>query len=352
MAAYGQPEPGSTSVTAVSRRAPALHDVAALAGVSHQTVSRVLNDHPHVSAATRAKVEKAIDELGYRRNMNARVLATGRSNIIGVISPSSILYGPSAMVDGLSRAAQDAAMTVTVDHLAELDPPSVHAAVDRLLGQGVAGLLLVLPLDSVVEVASKLVPPGTPMVTVDSQIDDLASSVTIDQYAGAVSATQHLLDLGHDTVWHIAGPLGWNDSRAREEGWHDTLVAAGREVPPVSRGDWSPASGYQLGRMLARIPDCTAVFTANDHMALGLARALNEAGRVIPRDVSIVGFDDVPESAYYFPPLTTIHQDFGAAGQAGMALLLEQLRAGDVAPRSVLVPATLVERQSTAPRGG
>ncbi|WP_211355933.1 LacI family DNA-binding transcriptional regulator [Lapillicoccus jejuensis] len=336
----------------MSRRPPALHDVAAVAGVSHQTVSRVLNDHPHVSAATRAKVERAIDELGYRRNMNARVLATGRSNVIGVISPSSILYGPSAMVDGLSRAAQDAQLTVTVDHLAELDPRSVRAAVDRLLGQGVAGLLLVLPLDSVVEVASKLVPPRTPIVTVDSQVDDQASSVTIDQYAGAVHATRHLLELGHPTVWHVAGPQGWNDSAAREQGWHDTLSGAGAEVPPVVRGDWSPASGYQAGRMLARIPDCTAIFAANDHMALGLARALHEGGRAIPGDVSLVGFDDVPESAYYTPPLTTIHQDFAAAGRAGLELLLEQLREDDPTPRSVTVPATLVPRTSTAPPRG
>ncbi len=130
--------------------------------------------------------------------------------------------------------------------------------------------------------ASQLVPPRTPIVTVDSQVDDQASSVTIDQYTGAVHATRHLLELGHSTVWHVAGPHDWNDSAAREKGWHDTLVEAGAEVPPVVRGDWSPASGYEAGRMLARIPDCTAVFAANDHMALGLARALHEGGRAIP----------------------------------------------------------------------
>ena len=329
------------------RRAPALVDVAALAGVSHQTVSRVLNDNPHVAPATRARVRQAIDQLGYRRNMSARALSTGRSNVLGVIAPSSTLYGPSAIVAGLNRAARDAAMTFTIEQLTELDRTSLHDAVDRLLGQGIAGLLLVLPTDTAAEVVSSVVPRGTPVVTVDRPQDDDVSTVSVDQHAGAVLATRHLLDQGHDTVWHVAGPVDWNDSRAREAGWADTLKAAGVDEPPVVRGDWSPASGYQAGRMLARIPDCTAVFAANDHMALGIMRAMHEAGRAIPDDVGIVGFDGVPESEYFTPPLTTILQDFAAVGQASVELLVEQINRQTTPARTVLIPPALIERASS-----
>ncbi|GAB2473850.1 LacI family DNA-binding transcriptional regulator [Jatrophihabitans fulvus] len=329
-------------------RPPALQDVAARAGVSAQTVSRVLNDHPHVSPATRAKVKQAIIDLGYRRNMSARLLATGRSNVIGVIAPSSMLYGPSSMVDGLSRAARAASMSFSVDHLVDFDEAAVGESIDRLLGQGVAGLLAVLPLDSAVATASTLLPGGTPLVTVDGLPDARGASVNVDQYGGAVLATEHLLAAGHDTVWHVAGPADWNDSRAREAGWRDTLEKAGAEAPPVARGDWSPASGYEAGRMLARIPDCDAIFAANDHMALGVARALREHGRRVPEDVRLVGFDDVPESAFYAPPLTTVHQDFAAVGRAGLELLIEQIETPGAPVRSVLIPATLVPRASSA----
>ncbi|MBT0567114.1 LacI family DNA-binding transcriptional regulator [Williamsia sp. CHRR-6] len=331
-------------------RRPALHDVAALAGVSHQTVSRVLNDHPHVSPDTRRKVEVAISELGYRRNLSARVLVTGRSNVVGVISPSSTLYGPSATVTAIGQAALASGLTVTADQVLDLGPTQVRAAADRLLGQGVMGLVLILPVDAAVETVSSFVPAGTPMVTGDSDVGPTSSHVSIDQYSGAVQATEHLLALGHRTVWHIAGPLDWNDSRAREKGWRDTLTRAGVEEPPLLRGDWSPASGYEAGRMLARVTDCTAVFAANDHMALGIARALFEAGRRIPEDVSLVGFDDVPESGYYFPPLTTVHQDFDATGRAALELLRRQADGDDTGQDSVLVPAHLVLRQSTARR--
>lgn len=328
-------------------RPPALQDVAARAGVSAQTVSRVLNDHPHVSTSTRAKVKHAIGELGYRRNMSARVLATGRSNVIGVIAPSSMLYGPSAMVVGLSHAARAVSMSFSVDHLVELDEAAIGDSIDRLLSHGVAGLLAVLPQDSAVATATALLPVGTPLVIVDGQ-PDKGASVGVDQYSGAVLATEHLLAAGHDTVWHVAGPVDGHDSRGREAGWRDTLLAAGAEVPPISRGDWSPASGYEAGRMLARIPDCDAIFAANDHMALGVARALREQGRSIPEDVRLVGFDDVPESAYYSPPLTTVHQDFAAVGRAGLELLIEQIENPDTDARSVLIPATLVTRTSSA----
>lgn len=350
MAAHDTGDAGSAPGTPAVRRAPALVDVAARAGVSHQTVSRVLNDNPHVAPATRARVRRAIDELGYRRNMSARALSTGRSNVLGVIAPSSTLHGPPAIVAGLHRAARAAGMTFAVDQLTDLDRTSLHDAVDRLLGQGIAGLLLVLPIDAAAEVIASVVPEGTPVVTVDRPEDDQVSTVSVDQHAGAVLATRHLLEQGHETVWHVAGPADWNDSRAREAGWAATLRAAGADAPPVVRGDWSPASGYQAGRMLARIPDCTAVFAANDHMALGIMRAMHEAGRTIPDDVGLVGFDGLPESEYFTPPLTTVLQDFAAVGRAGVELLVEQIDGRATRPRAVLIPPTLIERASSRAR--
>ena len=325
-------------------RPPALSDVARRAGVSHQTVSRVLNHHPHVAEPTRLRVQQAIAELGYRRNMSARVLATGQSDALGVIALNSTLYGPSATVSALSTAAAGRDMTLTVQHIQEFDEPVVRAAVDRLVSHGVAALLVILPVRSAAQLLARVVPGSLRVVTVDGPPG--GANVSVDQYAGGVLATQHLLDQGHPTVWHVAGPEEWNDSRAREQGWRDTLTAVGADQPPVLRGDWSPVSGYEAGLLLARVPECRAVFAANDHMALGVARALAERGRRVPQDVALVGFDDLPESAYFFPPLTTVHQDFAEVGRQSLDLLLHPHDGTDpLLP--VLIPPRLVRRTSS-----
>ena len=329
----------------MSGRPPGLSDVAARAGVSHQTVSRVLNAHPHVAERTRSRVQQAIAELGYRRNMSARLLATGQSDVLGVIALNSTLYGPSATVSALSSAAAGREMTLTVQHIQEFDEPVVRAAVDRLVSHGVAALLVILPVRPAAELLARVVPSSLPVVTVDGPPG--GANVSVDQYAGGVLATQHLLDSGHPTVWHVAGPQEWNDSRAREQGWRDTLAAAGAEAPPLLRGDWSPVSGYEAGLLLARVPECSAVFVANDHMALGVARALAERGRRVPDDVALVGFDDLPESAYFFPPLTTVHQDFAEVGRQSLDLLLHPRDDATAPVLPVLIPPRLVRRASS-----
>lgn len=328
-------------------RPPAMSDVALLAGVSHQTVSRVLNDHPNVSKATRAKVLQAIDALGYRRNVWARALATGQSNVVGVIAQNTTLFGPSSTVEALSMAASEVGMAVTLGHLRDFDRGSVRATVDRLLSQGVAGIILLLPL-LLAEDAIEVLPDDVPVVTVDGPADWRGSNVLVDQERGGAMATEHLLEYGHSTVWHVAGPESWNDSRGRESGWAAALARAGVDAPPLLRADWSPGSGYQAGQLLARIPDCTAVFAANDYVALGLVRALAEHGRSVPGDVSVVGYDDVPESGYFSPPLTTVRQEFDRLGRESLRLLLQQLRAGDRSPRRVLVEPVLVPRTSVS----
>ncbi|GMA84845.1 LacI family transcriptional regulator [Angustibacter aerolatus] len=322
-----------------------MSDVAVLAGVSHQTVSRVLNEHPNVSRATRAKVLEAIEALGYRRNLSARALATGRSNVVGVIAQNTTLFGPSSTIAALSVAALDVGMAVTLGHLRDFDRTSMRATVDRLMSQGVAGIILLLPLLLAEDVIGAL-PGDVPLVTVDGPPDWQGSNVLVDQERGGVLATEHLLAAGHRSVWHVAGPEAWNDSRARQRGWERALADAGQDAPPVLRADWSPRSGHEAGRLLARIPDCTAVFAANDHVALGLTRALAEHGRSVPGDVSIVGYDDVPESEFFSPPLTTVRQDFDRLGHESLGLLTQQARAGDRTPQRVLIDPVLVERSS------
>jgi DNA-binding LacI/PurR family transcriptional regulator len=322
-------------------------DVGRLAGVSHQTVSRVINGSPHVRPQTRERVLKAMLELGYRPNSVARALVTGRSNTLGVVSFDTTLYGPASTLFGIERAAHEAGYFIIVASLKALDRSSVADAVERLRRHGVDGILVIAPH---VEAADALLhaPGDAPLVAVEAGPDDGVPVVAVDQFAGAASATQHLLDLGHETVWHIAGPPDFLESRQRLEGWRATLQAAGIEPPPPLTGDWSPRAGYDLGRRLSISRDVTAVFVANDQMALGVLRAMHESGRRIPDEVSIVGFDDIPEARYFLPPLTTVRQDFDEVGTRSVRLLLRILSDGEALPSAPRVEPELIVRDSTS----
>jgi DNA-binding LacI/PurR family transcriptional regulator len=323
-------------------------DVARLAGVSHQTVSRVLNGHPNVKEQTRLRVRAAIAELGYRPNRAARALVTGRSQLIGIVALNSTLYGPSSLLAAFEQAAAEAGFAVSVGSVGRLDRESIAGAVDRHLDQRVAGLVVIAPVASAGEALEDM-PSGIPLVTIDGDPRRAHALVTVDQVAGARAATRHLLAAGHRTVWHVSGPADWYDAAGRVEGWRQALEEAGAEVPPLIPADWSAAAGYSAGQMLARMPEVTAVFAANDHLALGLLRALSERGRRVPRDLSVVGFDDVPEAAFFIPPLTTVRPAFDAVAQAGLDLLLAQMAdEGDPDNRIVIAPS-LVSRESVAP---
>lgn len=326
-------------------RSPAMTDVARLAGVSHQTVSRVLNDHPNVKEQTRMRVRAAIAELGYRPNRAARALVTGRSQLIGVVARNSTLFGPATMLSEFEQAAADAGFAVSVGSVRELDRSSMGAVVERHLDQRVAGLVVIANTASAVAALAEI-PEDLPVVFIDGDPASGRPGVTVDQVAGASAATRHLLDSGHETVWHVSGPTDWFDSAGRIQGWRQTLEEAGREVPPLLSADWSAAEGYRTGQMMARMPEVTAIFTANDHLALGILRALSERGRRVPHDVAVVGFDDVPEAAYFIPPLTTVRQAFGDVARAALSLLLGQM--GDEAgtARQIVVPPRLVIRES------
>src|SRR3954449_3441629 len=240
-------------------RAVVMADVAKLAGVSLQTVSRVINDSPHVRADTRERVQDAMRKLEYRPNPVARALVTGRSRTLGMVSFDTTLYGPASTLFGIERAAHEADYFTSIVSLSTLDRGAVVAAVERLRRQGVEGILAITPLRAAIG-ALGAVSREVPLVAVEGGPDDGVPVVTIDQFAGAAAATRHLLELGHETVFHIAGPPEWQEAELRIQGWRETLLEEGAAVPAPLAGDWTPASGYELGRRVAEMQETTAIF--------------------------------------------------------------------------------------------
>jgi DNA-binding LacI/PurR family transcriptional regulator len=330
------------------RRTPTMADVAALAGVSHQTVSRVLNGLPGVRPDTARRVRESILELGYRRNIAARLLASTRSRTVGVMTWGTSQFGPAQVLLGLAAAARESDYRLGTADIGEMTPEGVQLAMDQLLEQTPEAVIVVVPHQTVLRIVSEI-DLGIPTVVVEGDLSRTPLSAGVDNVQGARLATRHLVELGHRTVVHLAGPLGWAEASARVEGWRAELTEAGLPVLALRwGGDWSSQSGYRAGRTLARETDITAVFAGNDQMALGLMAALREVGRRVPEDVSVVGFDDLPEAPYFAPPLTTVRQDFGELGRRAMQLV-ERVLAGEESPAVELVPTVLVTRASTAP---
>ncbi|KGM11763.1 LacI family transcriptional regulator [Cellulomonas carbonis T26] len=328
-----------------------MSDVAALAGVSHQTVSRVLNGHPSVRDETRERVLAAIGELGYRRNTAARALVTRRSGIIGVVTSGSALFGPTSTLIAIENAAREAGYFVSLATVAAWEQDGLRAVLEHFLSQGADGVVVVAAHDDAVEAVREF-PSPVPVVMVGPRELPGAElhAVAVDQYGGARLAVRHLIDLGHRDVAHLAGPQDWLDARHRVRGWQDELRAAGIEPGAPLSGDWGADRGYEVGCELVaggRLP--TAVFAANDLLALGLLRAFAESGVRVPDDVSVVGFDDVAGSAHFFPPLTTVRQEFGDLGRRCLAMLLGLIE-GDDAPASVVEPHLVVRESSGPPR--
>ncbi|WP_026124259.1 LacI family DNA-binding transcriptional regulator [Nocardiopsis baichengensis] len=330
-------------------RMPVMADVARAAGVSHQTVSRVLNGHPNVRAETQARVLAAIEDLGYRPNSSARALVTRRTGVIGVVAVDTAHYGPARTLTGIEHAARAAGYYLSVVTLTEASAEQVRDAMDHLARQAVEGYVVIAPQRSVLEGMPEWA-GGAPVVAVEGGEARELPVVCVDQEGGARAAVRHLLGLGHRTVGHIAGPRDWLEAEARVAGWRRALEEAGAPAAEPLYGDWRPRSGYELARRLVeegRPPG--ALFVANDQMAVGALRAFGDAGVRVPEDVALVGFDDVPEAAYYAPPLTTVAQDFGEVGRRGIGVLLDLLESGGAAAESAareVVPARLVVRAS------
>lgn len=328
-------------------RGPAMRDVAAAAGVSAQTVSRVLNDHPNVQESTRRRVLAVVEDLGYRRNNTARALVTGRSKTIGVLTLATNNYSRSSLALGVELGAREAGYTVN-SVTSSLSVQGLTDAVSRLVFQGVDGIIIAAPLQDAAEKIGKIT-ARIPTVNTDGSSNMGDGKVGVDQDIAAVMATKHLLELGHKTVWHVAGPVEWSDAASRLTSWRRTLKEAGCEVPPELHGDWSPESGYQNGLILGRMPEVTAILVASDEMAFGVLRALSELGRRVPEDVSVVGIDDIDLAAFSSPPLTTIRQSFEDTGRRAVQRLVAQIAHPELARTPELVAPTLVVRASTAP---
>lgn len=322
------------------RRAASVVDVARVAGVSHQTVSRVLNDHPSLREATRQKVLAAMRELDYRPNAAARALSSSRSRMIGILSTSSGEYGPASSVAAVEEAARARGYSVTIANADGLDPRSIDEAVNHLANLSAEGLVVVAPQIQVLLALSKL-SIGIPFITLQAVSADPTGERPLDQVVGARLATAHLIALGHRRIGHIAGPSEWLDAAQRQSGFQAELTAHGLADGLIVAGDWSAASGYDCARELLA-GGVTAIFAGNDQMALGALSAAMASGLDVPRDLSIVGFDDVPEAAFYRPALTTVRQDLAEAGRRAVAQLLGE---SDVAPS---VRPQLIVRASTA----
>ena len=322
-------------------------EVAAQVGVSHQTVSRVLNGSPLVKEDTRAKVLAAIDEMGYRRNKAARMLATNRSGRIGMISAHLVLHGPSMIAVAVQEAGHEAGYEVSLVGVSDFGADSLQSAVDRLLDEAVEALVVAVAHRSATERVLSLDLP-VPVVLVQGVSAGQAMAAGIDQVAGAQLATEHLLDLGHRHVAHVTGPLEWVEAGQRRAGWQAAHEQRGLLPGPELAGDWSASSGYAAGHRIAEDDAVTAVFAANDAMALGVLKALHDHGRDVPADVSVVGFDDVPEAPYYWPGLTTVNQEFSVLGRSAVELALRALRGEPEASTALLQPAFVV-RSSTGP---
>ncbi len=324
-------------------------DVAKLAGVSSQTVSRVSNGHPGVISSTREQVLAAMRELGYRPNSAARALRYGRFNTIGVILFSLSSTGNSRTVEAIATHAAAEGYAITLIPIDVATQDNVLGAFTRMGELAVDAVIVIMEIH-LLDTATVQLPPGVQVVVVDSDAGDRYSVVDTDQADGARRAVRHLLELGHRTVWHVAGPESSYAAQRRTQAWRAVLEAAGCPVPAPRRGDWSAESGYAAGLALAEEPDCTAVFASNDQMALGLLRAFHERGRSVPAEISVVGFDDTPDAAFFIPPLTTVHQDFAEVGRRCVEGVLRQIRTRDDSrPGTDLVPARLVIRDSTAP---
>ena len=322
-----------------------IRQVAARAGVSHMTVSRVLNDHPSIAPATRERVLVVMRELNYRPNSAARALASRKSNRIGVVVDSVIEFGPASTLRAIEDAAHDRGYTVSSIAVSADRAVTAHDALVSLMTIGIDALCLITPRTSSIDLLRE-VSSGIPTLVVKAEPEGDFLTVSVDQRMGAALAAQHLIDLGHREMLHLAGPLDWLDARGRERAWREHLEQAGLRAREPVVGDWTSDSGYAFGSLVE--PDFTAVFAANDRMALGLIHAFSERGIRVPQDVSVVGFDDHPDARHFLPPLTTVRQDFHALGMLSVATLLAELES-DATPQRRLIEPELVVRESTAP---
>lgn len=340
----------ATGARARRKTGPSIQDVARLAGVSAQTVSRVSTGAEPVRPETRARVLEAMSQLGYSPNRAARALRNGTFRTIGLLAHRYERTGEARSTAAVVEAAEESGYAVSLVSIQTPDADHWEHAADRISHQAIDGLIIIRAETATPETLT--LPAGMPVAVSDSRLIGHYPAVTADQLGGSRVATEHLLSLGHRNVHHIAGPQDSEPAFIRRSSWQRTLETAGIRAPRTWQGDWTPKSGYLVGQEIARDPSITAVYSANDEMAFGLILALHEAGRRIPEDVSVVGFDGIPLGEFSHPPLTTVKQDFQRIGRELVDLLLAQIRGRgtDYVPAErTVVPTELVLRSTTAP---
>jgi len=328
-----------------------IHDVAARAGVSSQTVSRVINGSPNVKESTRLHVLSVVETLKFRPNRTAQNLASRRSRLIGLITHALSEFGPTQVLVRLEEAARDRGFSVIVIDIKEMTAKNIQFAIDELRDQQVAGIQFNLPLridfSFLKEVAKQL-----PIVTYDIALAPNIPSVVFKHERASRLATNHLLDLGHQKIVHLAGPETWIAGHLRRVAFLKTLKLRGRLSSFCLHGDWTADSGYELALQLLKNHwgKFSAVLAGSDSMALGTMRAFYENGISIPDQISVAGFSDMPQSAFFQPPLTTVRQDFTQFGQLGVECLLKAIDHPKSAALQQILEPLLVVRSSTALR--
>jgi DNA-binding LacI/PurR family transcriptional regulator len=323
-----------------------MRDVALLAGVSPQTVSRVLNAPETVSQQTRSRVLSVIDEVGYRRNSAARALSSMKSRTLGVVDSGSHVLGQARMLETVEEAARTAGYATSVAIVHRPSAAAIQDAFEHLMEMDVEGIVVMGNTVALVDAAARAASRVPLAMIASSQLS--ASQIIQVAPAGTASAraaTRHLVEQGCARIAHIAGPEGWVDAQAREQGWRTELASHGLPTEAVFRGDWLPGSGHRAGLELVRQGRFDGVFAANDHMALGALAAFAAAGLRVPQDIAVVGYDDLLGAEYFQPPLTTVRQDFDLMGERCIAQLLSAI-AGRPA-HDVAIPAELVVRESS-----
>ncbi|EKS7427061.1 LacI family DNA-binding transcriptional regulator [Enterobacter cancerogenus] len=328
-------------------KAITLYDVARLAGVSYQTVSRVINEAEHVSTRTREKVRRAMAELHYVPNRGAQQLAGKRTRTLGLITTDLALHAPSQIASAVKSRAGEQGASVLISMVER--PEQCQAALQELLAQRVDALLVNVPLDDPYAERLQSMASPVPILFLDVAPSAEVNSLVFDAGQGARLGAEHLLALGHRRIALLSGPNDAVSAKARLAGWRDVLAQADLQPAGEACGDWSAASGYEKGHQLlsgAELPE--AILVANDQMALGVIRACAEKGVAVPGQIAIVGFDDTADSAWFTPPLTTIRQAFREAGEQSVEWLLAPTQ-GETRWQKQL-PVTLITRQSSAPR--
>jgi DNA-binding LacI/PurR family transcriptional regulator len=328
----------------VARRVT-MRDVAALVGVSHQTVSRALNEPDRVNAETRIRIQEVMQSLRYQRNGAARALATRRTRSIGLISTGLTLHSHSKRMIAINEAARAEGYQVSMASLPRADRVALQAELDAMQGQGIEGVVLIAADKQARDVIDSLL-IDVPVII--SGITSHQPSISIDLFEGARLATAHLADLGHHDIGHLAGPDWSVDAEERMRGWRTELESRGLPVSGPRIGDWTVRSGYERGLEFASARDATAIFCANDRMAVGLIAALHERGVDVPGQVSLVGYDDIPEAEFLVPSLTTIRQDLQLLGRQIISALLALLGEESVVDVRAAQPELIV-RNSTGP---